>query len=323
MPVFGMKARAKSNLILLVFTMVIPGWCRNAYAEAANGAAAYRVIVNIPSMTLDLYQGNTLIKEYSVAVGKPATPTPLGEYRVFDMEKNPVWIPEGRGYIVPSGPENPLGYRWIEFLPMYGIHGTNAPWTIGTAVSGGCVRMHEEDVEDLFGRIECQTPVDITYERIVVKRENDGKVVLTIYPDIYGYKSVRLDDVDRKLADYGLRDFASEQSLLNGLKQTGTVQIPIAYTYPIILNHKCLAMNAVKVDDRIYVPVLPVAQEVKRQVVWDEQNNAVCVGGAQVPGIKKGNVVYVTADNAVLLFGGVLQLNRQECCLEYHTDTLP
>jgi lipoprotein-anchoring transpeptidase ErfK/SrfK len=59
---------------------------------------------------------------------------------------------------VAGGPENPLGSRALylydgDLDTLYRIHGTNEPWTIGLAVSSGCIRMMNEDVEDLFDRV--------------------------------------------------------------------------------------------------------------------------------------------------------------------------
>ncbi len=65
---------------------------------------------------------------------------------------------------VPGGPENPLGARALYLYKgnvdtYYRIHGTNAPWTIGTAVSNGCIRLVNEHVEDLYERVELGTTV--------------------------------------------------------------------------------------------------------------------------------------------------------------------
>ena len=75
--------------------------------------------------------------------------------------ENPVWYHKGE--IVPPGtPDNFLGTRWLGFdLPQYGIHGTVEPQLIGQSVSHGCVRMHNEDVEELFTYIPYGTKVKI------------------------------------------------------------------------------------------------------------------------------------------------------------------
>jgi lipoprotein-anchoring transpeptidase ErfK/SrfK len=61
---------------------------------------------------------------------------------------------------MPGGPENPLGARAMYLgSSLYRIHGSNEPWTIGTAVSSGCFRMRNEDVIDLFDRVRVGTKV--------------------------------------------------------------------------------------------------------------------------------------------------------------------
>ena len=57
-------------------------------------------------------------------------------------------------HFMPGGPENPLGARALYLGDtLYRIHGSNEPWTIGTQVSSGCIRMRNEDVIDLYNRV--------------------------------------------------------------------------------------------------------------------------------------------------------------------------
>jgi lipoprotein-anchoring transpeptidase ErfK/SrfK len=84
------------------------------------------------------------------------TPTP--EMR-RENPKLPAYMPGGH-------PQNPLGPRALYLgSSMYRIHGTDAPWTIGTAVSKGCIRMYNEDVLDLYPRIPTGTKVTVTWKR--------------------------------------------------------------------------------------------------------------------------------------------------------------
>ncbi len=144
--------------------------------------------INIPELMLRLYDGPTLVKEYSIAVGVPYEPTPVGNFRIFYKEKSPTWYP-GSGFTdktpVPPGPDNPLGSRWMEFSPAYGIHGTNKDWSIEYPVSGGCIRMHNADVQELYDIADIGTPVIITYQSLVLL-EKPGGLYLKVCPDIYG-----------------------------------------------------------------------------------------------------------------------------------------
>ncbi|MFC4766826.1 L,D-transpeptidase family protein [Effusibacillus consociatus] len=88
-------------------------------------------------------------KKYPIALGKPETPTPVGEWKVINKYKN--W---GAGF----------GTRWIGLdVPwgVYGIHGTNKPHSIGSDASHGCVRMLNRHVEQLYEWVKIGTPVSI------------------------------------------------------------------------------------------------------------------------------------------------------------------
>jgi lipoprotein-anchoring transpeptidase ErfK/SrfK len=102
-----------------------------------------------------------------VAIGQAEYPTPTGTYKIVTKQKNPTWNPpdspwaEGLGQI-PPGPGNPLGTRWIgTSAPAIGIHGTYADYSIGTAASHGCLRMHIPDVEELYEDVAVGMPVEI------------------------------------------------------------------------------------------------------------------------------------------------------------------
>ena len=84
------------------------------------------------------------------------TPTP--EMR-RENPKLPAYVPGGH-------PQNPLGPRALYLgASMYRIHGTDAPWTIGTAASKGCIRMYSEDVVDLYPRVPVGTKVTVTWKK--------------------------------------------------------------------------------------------------------------------------------------------------------------
>jgi lipoprotein-anchoring transpeptidase ErfK/SrfK/methionine-rich copper-binding protein CopC len=125
------------------------------------------IIIDRSERKLYLYDGDTLVKTYRVAVGQPQYPTPTGSYRIINKTRNPTWTPPPSPWAdglepVPPGPDNPLGTRWMGLsAPHVGIHGTYASSSIGTAASHGCIRMHVRDAEDLFDRVYVGTPVKI------------------------------------------------------------------------------------------------------------------------------------------------------------------
>jgi lipoprotein-anchoring transpeptidase ErfK/SrfK len=123
-----------------------------------------RIVISIPDRKLVLLDGNRVVKIYDVAVGKPATPSPQGEFQVVNRIPNPVWY--GSGKVVAAGKENPLGSRWMGLSAKgYGIHGTNVPSSIGKAASHGCIRMGKRDVEELFELVRVGATVEIRAER--------------------------------------------------------------------------------------------------------------------------------------------------------------
>jgi len=105
------------------------------------------ILINRGPRRLTLFDGNKPVRQYPVAIGKPSTPTPLGNFAIVSKIMNPGGV---------------LGSRWLGLnYDSYGIHGTNRPWLIGQMVSNGCIRMHNHDVEELFVLVNLGTPVYI------------------------------------------------------------------------------------------------------------------------------------------------------------------
>ena len=157
-------------------------------ADTAKIAANQRIDINLAAHSLSLFRDGKKIRLYPIGVGKPSTPTPTGYYKILTKEVNPTWVdPSDPEFAIPSGESNPLGYRWMQIYGNYGIHGTNKPESIGQYVSNGYIRMNEADVEALYDLVEPGTPVDITYNRVVVEKIEDNQIVYYIYPDGYGW----------------------------------------------------------------------------------------------------------------------------------------
>jgi len=109
---------------------------------------------------LALYSNDEVVKKYSVATGKKNC-TPVGEFKIADKLVNPTWFKTG-AILPPGSPENALGTRWMGFdKPAYGIHGTIEPKSIGTQASEGCIRMLNEEVEELYSIVPVGTKVII------------------------------------------------------------------------------------------------------------------------------------------------------------------
>lgn len=124
-------------------------------------AAPFSIYVNKTTNHLSLDLDGKAVKIYLVSTGKSDTTTPVGSFVIKDRYPDPTWFHHGD--IVPPGSEkNFLGTRWLGFdKPKYGIHGTIYPELIGQSVSGGCVRMKNEDVEELYDMVPVNTKVTI------------------------------------------------------------------------------------------------------------------------------------------------------------------
>jgi lipoprotein-anchoring transpeptidase ErfK/SrfK len=139
-----------------------------AMADAiAQEKISRQVVVSIPDRKLAVVENGRVVKVYTVAVGKPNTPTPDGRFQIENKIPNPTWYTPGR--IVPPGPANPLGTRWLGLsVDGFGIHGTNNPNSIGHAASHGCIRMAKADIEELFSRVQVGDAVEFHAERDTV-----------------------------------------------------------------------------------------------------------------------------------------------------------
>ena len=237
------------SLITAVAAMIILLFASSAAAQFNPDLTSPNIVINLPSRTLEFYSGANLVKVYPIAVGKPSTPSPLGYFQIFEKEVNPAWYPPRTGEVVQSGPGNPLGYRWMGFASMYGIHGTNAPWAIGMAVSNGCIRMHERDVEELFEVVPYGTPVRITYDRVKVRIDSDGRASIGIYPDIYGYQGVSLREAKAKLATLGLSGWLDDEEVSRLIREEADTQVSFARVHTIKVNGKPLVEWAVTSKD--------------------------------------------------------------------------
>jgi lipoprotein-anchoring transpeptidase ErfK/SrfK len=122
------------------------------------------LLVSIPDRKLAVVEDGTVKKIYPVAVGKSSTPSPTGTFTIKVRVTNPTYYHQGK--IVDPGPDNPVGTRWIGLNQKgYGIHGTNAPNSIGKAASHGCIRMKKLDLEELFLKVQIGDQVEIHGER--------------------------------------------------------------------------------------------------------------------------------------------------------------
>jgi len=131
-------------------------------------AAAFVIKVDKSARTLDLTVNRKLLKRYAVGLGRYGK-TPLGTFRTVVHQTNPDWSPPSGGIIPFGDARNVLGTRWISIrdktrpdIKGFGIHGTSERDSIGGETSNGCIRMLNEDVEEVFMLIPRGTEVIIS-----------------------------------------------------------------------------------------------------------------------------------------------------------------
>jgi lipoprotein-anchoring transpeptidase ErfK/SrfK len=136
------------------------------YPTQANAKAIAEqrmLIVDLSDRQVYVYQDGKVRANYEIAVGRSGWETPTGKFSIIRMQHNPVWRHPFTKELVPAGPDNPLGSRWIGFWTdgqhQIGFHGTNQENLIGQAVSHGCIRMRESDIHALYEQVAVGTPV--------------------------------------------------------------------------------------------------------------------------------------------------------------------
>jgi lipoprotein-anchoring transpeptidase ErfK/SrfK len=152
----------------------IPAVLVAATTEVFAEGGARRLVVSLADRKIALLENGRVVKVYPIAVGKHSTPSPNGSFHLASRVVKPTYYRPGK--VVPAGPANPLGTRWMGLgYKGYGIHGTNRPMSIGKAASHGCIRMRNQDVEDLFERVEVGDPVDLLTETDAVTAGGGGQ----------------------------------------------------------------------------------------------------------------------------------------------------
>jgi lipoprotein-anchoring transpeptidase ErfK/SrfK len=125
------------------------------------------IVIDTPRRFLYLVQDGGRALRYGIGVGRPGF-TWAGVKSVSGKKEWPDWVPPPEmlkrrpdlPHFMAGGPDNPLGARALYLgSSLYRIHGSNEPWSIGQAVSSGCIRMRNEDVVDLYERVRVGTRV--------------------------------------------------------------------------------------------------------------------------------------------------------------------
>jgi len=149
---------------VLILTIAVPSFSQST-EKADEGPRARRVVlVSIVDCRLAVMENGKVLAYFPVAVGAAVSPSPTGEFEIVNRVANPAYYHEG--VVMAASANSPVGTRWIGLnLKGYGIHGTNAPRSIGRAASHGCIRLKNRDVERLFAMLRVGDVVEIRGER--------------------------------------------------------------------------------------------------------------------------------------------------------------
>ena len=160
----------------------LPAAERSAQAEAADTQRSQReLVLDRRRRQLVVLDNGLELRRFSVAVGKPGWETPVGHFQVIELVVDPIWVHPATGQAIPPGVDNPLGSRWIGFYRdckprkgfngnanltthgcvTAGFHGTPNRASVVRAVSHGCVRLLDEQAQDLFALVQLGTPVTV------------------------------------------------------------------------------------------------------------------------------------------------------------------
>lgn len=165
----GQRLGRAGNSQILAITLLLgmPALAQtttNPRTEPKSEPTSRVAIVSLVDRKLAVMEDGEVIAVFQVAVGATASPSPTGEFRILNRVSNPTYYHPGT--VIPSGKDNPVGTRWIGLSQKgYGIHGTNAPRSIGHAASHGCIRLRNRDVERLFTLLRVGDTVEIHGER--------------------------------------------------------------------------------------------------------------------------------------------------------------
>jgi lipoprotein-anchoring transpeptidase ErfK/SrfK len=153
-------------LAILNVVLAIPTYAQSTQ-PSADDLAKRVALVSIPDRKLAVIEDGEVLATFPIAVGAAASPSPTGEFQIVNRVSHPTYYHAGK--VIPTGKENPLGTRWIGLSQKgYGIHGTNAPNSVGHAASHGCIRLRNRDMERLFTLLR-------TGDAVVIRGERDDE----------------------------------------------------------------------------------------------------------------------------------------------------
>jgi L,D-transpeptidase ErfK/SrfK len=197
------------------------------------------LIVNVPQRMLFHYWEGELRAHYPIAVGRADWQTPLGSFTILATETDPTWdVPisiqeemrrAGKPVVkrVPPGPANPLGRYWLGLsLGSVGLHGTNAPSSIFHFATHGCIRLHPEDIEELFHRVSVGERGLMVYEPVLVAFDGTD-VFVEVHRDMYRRAPDSFGRAIDLLERAGLRDLVDPGELVRVIRNAEGLAVTV------------------------------------------------------------------------------------------------
>ena len=199
------------------------------------------IVVNVAERALYWLRDGAVMARFPVGVGRATWQTPPGHYTIVGRRRDPIWhVPrsiqremEAKGEPVKKkvapGPDNPLGKYWLQLsTPGYGIHGTNAPWTVGKYTTHGCVRLRPDDIEWLFNHVPTGTPVDIVDEPVKLARLDDHTILLEASQGIDDEAAVAARAIAERLQLSGVAELVDMNAVNRVLRDAWGVAVDVS-----------------------------------------------------------------------------------------------
>jgi L,D-transpeptidase ErfK/SrfK len=201
------------------------------------------ILLNVPQRMLFIFKSGRLAGAYPITVGRPNWQTPIGSFHVLERQRDKTWeVPlsiqeemrrEGqvvRQEVLP-GPENPLGEYWIRISPSCGIHGTNAPSSIYSATSHGCVRLQPSAIAEVYPLSAIGMPVQSIYQPLLFAKIGDT-CYLEVNRDVYGMDPPSLEPIEAWATAVGLTQAIDWELVRRELQEKRGIARPICAVKP-------------------------------------------------------------------------------------------
>ncbi|AOT72725.1 L,D-transpeptidase [Geosporobacter ferrireducens] len=301
-----MVKKCLSILFILAFITASTGL---SFGFGQQSTADKRIVINIASRTLTLFNGDRVEKIYPVAVGKPSksTQTPTGNYRILNKIINPYYSK----LKIPGGsPSNPLGIRWLGFRANYGIHGNSDPKSIGTTASAGCVRMYNYDVKELFERVVVNTKVDVIYSLFHTYQGTGEKpTVLMVYPDVYKKEKDLKKAIVNKLIEEKMKDDIEETKIQEAVKFSKNRPVALSKQWVLLVNGHDMITDIITDNQLTYISE-GALKEYFGIVAEKDADGKVKILGKDVEVKSAEEKNYISIEDIKTMVGGHLEKNN-------------